>query len=426
MNRVLYSILFYLAVPLVVVRLLWRSIKAPEYRRRWGERFGFIPEISADPEKSIWVHSVSVGETLAAVPLIKSLQAQYPGRPIVVTTMTPTGSVQVRKNFANTVHHVYAPYDLPGSIKRFIRRAKPQLLIIMETEIWPNMIYYSHKSGVKILLANARLSEKSAQGYRRFPLMTEQALINIDCIAAQSISDSKRFKTLCPNSNTIVTGSLKFNVDVSVSNPDDDTVFESIRKSDRKVLIAASTRDGEEEKILTAFSTCLRQFPSLLLILVPRHPERFNRVARLCESRNFRLARRSENHALSNNCQIFLGDSMGEMMHYFSLADIAFVGGSLVDTGCHNVLEPAAMGIPVLAGPSQFNFATICSQLKQAGALRTVQNETELSTTVNELLMDEQAANSMATAGKKLVEANKDALPKLMNLIKGLLNQGSS
>tara|TARA_R110002073_G_scaffold41186_3_gene116634 strand:- start:311 stop:1138 length:828 start_codon:yes stop_codon:yes gene_type:complete len=271
-----------------------------------------------------------------------------------------------------------------------------------------------------MLLANARLSEKSAAGYGRFATFSRELLEKLDMIAAQATPDAERFLKLGVRPSQIeVTGSLKFIIEVAEK--DKLPYFSSIAATARPVLVAASTRDGEEEKVLTAFKECLRTNPSLLLLLVPRHPERFGKIFRLSEEIGLQTVRRSDESEVNGNTQVVIGDSMGEMFDYYGIATVAFVGGSLVDTGCQNVLEPAALGIPILVGPSQYNFATICTQLEQAGALRTVRDESELAQALIELLADEPAQRKMGDSGKSLVGENQNALPQLMRLIEPLI-----
>lgn len=428
----LYSVLFYLALPLILIRLLLRSRKAPLYRRRWAERFGFCA-LSSDFNKNrqtVWIHAVSVGETNAAAPLIRQLQQHYPALQIMITTMTATGSERVRALFGDSVFHSYAPYDLPAAMNRFLDRLNPALLVIMETELWPNMIHCSSRKGVKLLLANARLSEKSAQGYRRFSALTADMLDQIDHFAVQAEADSQRFISLgVAGEKLSITGSLKFNVEISASHSADglssnaffNVFFKAIKESGRTVIIAASTREGEEIKVLKAFRQCVDSEPGALLLLVPRHPARFDKVARLCQNQGFEIVRRSQQQTLLQSTQIVIGDSMGEMMDYYAAADLAFVGGSLVDTGCQNVLEPAALGLPVLVGPSQFNFASICAQLEAAGALRTVADENELADSLIQLLQDKNMRQQMGAEGKTLIQANQQALPALLKIIERLM-----
>ena len=426
MYRIIYSVVFYLAIPIILLRLLLRSIKVPAYRQRLAERFAFSSPAQEfiRQKQAIWVHAVSVGETVASAPLVTALQQRYPGMQIIITTMTPTGSDRVRDLFGDKVFHRYIPYDLPGACQRFLENYQPSLLILMETELWPNLVYACHRNGVKVLLANARLSEKSAAGYGRLGTFTRSLLEKIDKIAAQASPDAQRFIDLGVKPAQIeVTGSLKFMVETGARA--EQAYFTSIRRNNRPTLVAASTRDGEEEKVLTAFEECLKTIPSLLLILVPRHPERFAKVFRLSEGRQLVTVWRSDNGNVSQQTQVVIGDSMGEMLDYYSVANIAFVGGSLVNTGCQNVLEPAALGIPVLVGPSQFNFATICKQLEHSGALTTVQNEGELAKKLSDLLTDEKAQQEMGRRGKQLIRENQNALPALLDLIEPLIRTGA-
>ncbi len=422
MHRVVYSVIFYLALPLILLRMLLRSLRAPAYRRRIGERFALqSPPSGFDRgRQTIWIHAVSVGETVASAPLVAELKRVYPTAQIVVTTMTPTGSDRVRALFGDTVSHCYIPYDLPGACNRFLDKYRPSLLILMETELWPNLVHACHRRGVRLLLANARLSEKSAAGYGRFAKFSRTLLENIDTIAAQATPDAERLVKLGASVSRVeVTGSLKFNIEVAQK--ERQAYFAALAATSRPILVAASTRDGEEEKVLRAFEESLRSVPSLLLILIPRHPERFAKAYRLAGERGLKAVRRSDETKVNGDTQVVIGDSMGEMLDYYGIATIAFVGGSLVDTGCQNVLEPAALGVPILVGPSQYNFATICKQLEIAGALKTVQDESELAQTLTLLIADERAQLQMGESGKRLVEENQNALPALMKLIEPLI-----
>jgi len=424
MHRFIYSVVFYLALPLILIRILTRSLKAPAYRKRIGERFALqaTPQGFDKNKLTLWIHAVSVGEAAASAPLVAELQRLYPEAQIVMTTMTPTGSDRARLLFGESVIHAYVPYDLPGSCNRFLDIYQPSLLVLMETELWPNLIHSCHQRAVKLLLANGRLSEKSAIGYGRFATFTRSLLEKIDRIAAQAMPDAQRFIALGANPERVeVTGSLKFLV--AVSEIEDKAYFTAIGKIQRPVLVAASTREGEEGKILAAFRNCLVKIPSLILILVPRHPERFAEAGRLSEDEGFTSVKRSDDGIVEPNTQVVIGDSMGEMLHYYNVATIAFVGGSLVDTGCQNVLEPAALGIPILVGPSQYNFATICKQLERAGALKTVKNEMELAESICTLMVDEQTRMEMGERGKQLVSENQNALPALMEIVAPLIRQ---
>ncbi|MDO9319526.1 MAG: lipid IV(A) 3-deoxy-D-manno-octulosonic acid transferase [Gammaproteobacteria bacterium] len=434
MNRTTYNILFTLVLPLIILRLLWRAVRAPAYARRWAERFGFVtltPEQSACAGQWLWVHAVSVGESIAAAPMIRKLRAEHPELPIVVTTMTPTGSERVVDMFGDDVCHVYAPYDHPFAVQRFLKAFRPQLLVIMETELWPNIIHYSKASGARVIVANARLSEKSARGYEKFAKLGKPMLQQIDCIAVQGPNDAERFRRLGVQDQQLrITGSIKFEMDLPDSLEQKTRELRALihgegLQGERPVWIAASTRAApgvgksvdEEVKVLAAFQRCLQEIPDLLLILVPRHPERFRSVATLCTDLGLNVVKRSEQRAVTADTNVLLGDSMGEMLAYFSVSDVAFIGGSLVDTGCHNVIEPAALGLPVFVGPSQFNFQAICEQLQEAGALRTVANEDELAAAVIGTLRDEVLCRGMGEAGQQFIAANRGALQRTCNIV---------
>lgn len=421
LNRLAYNLLFTLILPFIVLRLLWRALRAPAYARRWAERFGLAslsPQQEALRGQWLWLHAVSVGETIAAAPLVRKLRAEHPQLPIVLTTMTPTGSERVRALFGDAVCHVYAPYDHPLAVKNFLRRFQPHTLVIMETELWPNIIHYMKAAGGRVVVANARLSEKSARGYEKFPKLGKPMLQQIDCIAAQADSDATRFLRLgVAPEKLCVTGSIKFELELPEQLAAQRRELQSQLQGERPILIAASTREGEEEKLLRAYQRCLEALPNLLLILVPRHPERFRAVAKLCQEQGLSLVKRSDRLPVTADTHILLGDSMGEMLTYFSVSDVAFVGGSLVATGCHNVLEPAALGLPVLVGPSQFNFQTICEQLAEVGALLTVADEHALALAVIKVFGDDSLRASMGAAGRQLVAENRGALQRSHDII---------
>ena len=426
MLRFLYSLLLIFSVPLILLRLYWRGYRVPGYWQRISERFGrYTPSSEFDLAKTtIWIHAVSVGETIAAEPLVKALSQTYPAAQILLTYMTPTGADRVDALFGDTIFHCYLPYDLPAAVNRFLTRIKPNLLIIMETELWPNLIHQCKKQGVKAILANARLSEKSVAGYARFSGLTKPMLQSINAIAAQSTQDANRFQALgAPADKISVTGSLKFNVEQDSKTQGNDSFFNFIKNSGRTVLIAASTREGEEVKVISAYKKVQRTIPNTLLLLVPRHPERFAEVGKLCEKNELTTICRSSQRTADASTQVILGDSMGEMFDYYSVADIAFVGGSLVDTGCQNVLEPAALALPVVVGPSQFNFEQICKQLESAGGLKTVANEQELATFLVELIEDEFKRNQMGLAARAVIDTNQQALPALLSVIEKVFSE---
>ncbi|HLT63647.1 MAG TPA: lipid IV(A) 3-deoxy-D-manno-octulosonic acid transferase [Pseudohongiella sp.] len=426
MNRAFYNFAFYLLLPIIVLRLLWRALflPAPAYAKRWGERLGFVSHaVEGRSEKRwIWVHAASVGESVAISPLVLKLRRERPEWGIVVTTMTPTGSERVEELFGKDVCHVYAPYDYAGAVKRFLAVFKPALVILVETELWPNLVHYSKRSGARVMVANARLSEKSYRGYEKFAALGKPMLQQIDCIAAQAENDAMRFRRLGVSDQVLrVTGSIKFDVEVPQSLPEQRAEMAARIEDPRPVWIAASTREAEDEKVLSALRQVQKQVPDVLLVLVPRHPERFNSAEKLCEKHQLRVVRRSGTDTVDALTPVFLGDSMGELMTYYSLAQLAFVGGSLVNTGCHNVLEPAAMGLPVITGPSQFNFQTICEQLAEQGALLKVADEKALADAVVSLLQDSAKREQMGEAGRKAVAANKGALERIYALVEASL-----
>jgi len=410
--RLLYSFLFYVSLPFVVLRLVWRTRRNPAYGQRWAERFGEIP--FTVKQNGIWWHSVSMGETLAAIPLIKLFQQKHPDIPILVTTMTPSGSEQVIKNLGESVQHVYIPYDLPNIILNFIKQLKPRLVVIMETELWPNMLYYCHQQKVPVLLANARMSEKSATGYGRFSSLTHEMMQNITTIAVQNKEDGGRFIRLgFSPERLIITGTIKFDITIS-----DDLIHKArdLRSKwqlDRPVWIAASTHPGEEEIILEA----AKQIPTALLILAPRHPDRIKDVINLCQKANLKFCLRSADELPDNNTQVFLIDTLGELLLFYAASDIAFVGGSLIPKGGHNLLEPAALGLPVLTGESLYNFAEIERLLDKAKGLIKIKTSKELSREINLLFQDTQKREQMGAAAKNVIMANKGATEKHLMLI---------
>jgi len=417
--RHLYTLLFALALPVIVLRLLWKSRRNPAYRQRIPERFGFFNKTL---DKSIWVHAVSVGEVLAAVPLIKKLLQQYPATPIVVTTMTPTGAERVKVAFGDSVIHLYVPYDLPNMVQRFLRKMRPQLLILIETELWPNMLHVVHQQQIPIILLNARLSAKSAAGYTRLGKFTRAILKQVTLVAAQNNEDGERFIAIgLPREQLRVTGSIKFDLELPTDLSEHTQTLRQQWDAQRPVWIAASTHESEEEIALNAFTEIRKQLPNLLLIVVPRHPERFSKVAALCRKYSNQVVLRSEKVVFTPATEIIVGDTMGELLLFYACADIAFVGGSLVNTGGHNPLEPAALELPVLSGPYTFNFAIIEKQLKEAGALITIHNAEELAANVINLLHDQSKYQQMRAAGLKVITENRGALAKQLALVDSLL-----
>ncbi|HJR27919.1 MAG TPA: lipid IV(A) 3-deoxy-D-manno-octulosonic acid transferase [Pseudomonas sp.] len=417
MNRTLYTALFYLRLPLVAFRLWLRARKAPAYARRIGERFALaLPAMKPD---GLWVHAVSVGESIAAAPMIRALLQRYPTLPITVTCMTPTGSERIQALFANEprIQHCYLPYDLPCAAARFLDRARPKLAVIMETELWPNHIHQCAKRGIPVALANARLSERSAKGYGRFHKLTQPMLAEMSLFAVQTEAEAQRFRDLGARPETVeVTGSIKFDLTI------DPQLLQRAAQlrgqwqaQERPVWIAASTHEGEDEVVLDAHRRLLVNHPDALLILVPRHPERFNPVFELCRQQGFATVRRSTGEPVTTGTSVLLGDTMGELLFLYALADSAFVGGSLVPNGGHNLLEPAALAKPVLSGPHLFNFLEIAAQLRSAGALAEVDDAEGLALAVQRLFELPRDAQRMAEAGLKVMRTNQGALQRLLD-----------
>jgi len=436
--RFVYSIFHYLLMPFVLIRLFWQGLIAPGYRERWLERFGFGKPVAPTTPR-IWIHAVSVGEVQAAVPLVHALHIRYPGAHVLVTTTTPTGAARVADAFGTAVEHRYAPYDLPDCIKRFFDRVSPSLVIILETELWPNILHICHRRSIPVLLVNARLSAKSARAYRRVSSITARMLENISAIAVQGRADADRLIALGADPAKVqVTGSVKFDVKLRASLREESQVMRRCWGVNRAVWIAASTHEGEEEQILDAFQKVRQSISDALLVLVPRHPERFAKVTALVRGRGYNTLLRSrllqagniysevlEESTVSsdpptNPCadvDVFIGDTMGELPMLYAASDLAFVGGSLVPVGGHNMLEPAALGIPILFGPHNFNFMQIAHNLRENDAARQVENETKLAEMVITFLQDANLRHGTGEKAKAFVDDNRGAVEKVISLI---------
>lgn len=413
--------------PLVLLRLVWRGFRARAYWQRWAERFGFIPVVIKQP--AIWVHCVSVGETLAALPLIRRLQQQYPGFTLVVSTTTPTGSEQVTAALGEQVVHTYIPYDLPGSVRRFINNIQPRLAVIMETELWPNLFGACHDQHIPLVIVNARLSPRSMRGYARFARLTARTLQQTSLIAAQTQVDAQRFLALgAVPERVVVSGNIKFDMNVPASLAEQAQVLRRAwnggADTQRQVWIAASTHEGEDEQVLEALQQIRQLLPQLLLVLVPRHPERFDRVASLCRERGFTTVRRSAGESCTAETAVFVGDTMGELRLFYAASDIAFVGGSLVATGGHNVLEPAMLGRPVIFGPHMFNFTEAAELLLAADAATQVMDTAQLVEAVLRYAQDAPLRVSAGEQGQQVVAANRGALDVTLEEITRLLPAG--
>ena len=425
--RIIYSILLALALPLIVARLFWRSFKLRGYRENIVERFARYQQPSM--HGCIWIHAVSVGETRAALPLIRRLKLRYPARQILLTGMTPTGRATALELFHDTVTSVYLPVDFVALHQRLIDQFRPSILLIMETEIWPNLLHACQRNAIPALIVNARLSEKSLRGYTRLAAarsLVREALQSMRMVVAQSADDAERFRILGALSadKTVVTGNIKFDV---LTEPSLIARGEQWRAAQphRRVLLCASTREGEEALLLAAY---VRAFDAearrdTLLVMVPRHPQRFDEVAGEIKDAGLRCVRRSLGMAGIDTCDVLLGDSMGEMAAYYSLCDIAIIGGSFLPLGGQNLIEACALGKPVIMGPSTFNFAGTVQLARDAGAMLQVADAPEAMRVAHQLMRDDARRKNMSDSGFKLIDANRGATEKTLALIVSVLGE---
>lgn len=419
MNRMIYTLLLFLLLPLTPLKLLWRGRKQPEYLTHWAERFGFYSHSMHKPV--IWLHCVSVGETRAAEPLVKALLEQYPQHQIVLTHATPTGRATGSQLFGDKIQSVYLPYDVPFAVKRFLQHFKPAIGIIMETELWFNLIAACKQQHIPLLLLNARLSEKSAKGYQKLGRLVREGLQDLSAIAAQTEQDAARLKQLGAEQVQVM-GNIKFDVA-----PHDDAATAGLALRNqlgnyRPVFLAASTRDGEESLILDAVSKV--NIPNLLTMIVPRHPQRFDEVAELLKERTSGFIRRSsiKNDTVVNPQTSFvLGDSMGEMFTYYASCDVAFIGGSLLPLGGQNLIEACSMGKPVIIGPHTFNFMQASEMAVGAGAAIRVMHGEELAAQLKLLFADPEKQNAMHKAALAFTAANRGANQRALQLVKKFL-----
>jgi 3-deoxy-D-manno-octulosonic-acid transferase len=413
LSRVLYSLMLYLLLPWALLHLVWRARKQPEYLEHVGERFGIFPDDM--PSGVIWIHAVSVGETRAAEPLVKALQARHPGQRILLSHGTPTGRQTGIELYGDRVERCYLPYDFSWASRRFLRRFRPVAGVFMETEIWPNLIRTSVRSAVPVYLVNARMSEKSARGYRRIGRLARGALSRLSCIGAQTDRDAKRLADLGAK-DVRITGNIKFDRFAPAEMLALGATLRDSFGAQRPVFLAASTREGEEAMILDALAGSAS--PELLTVIVPRHPQRFEEVAALVKQRGYKVQRRSENRPIETETRFVIGDSMGEMFAYYAACDIAFVGGSLLPLGGQNLLEACAVGCPVIVGPHTFNFEDATRGAIEAGAAIRIADAAELGGAVNRLLGDSNRRHAMAEAGKRFTDAHRGATEKTLALLK--------
>ncbi len=413
MTRFGYTLLVYALLPRALWHLLWRARRQPAYRKRIPERFGYYRQSATQP--LIWIHAVSVGETRAAEPLIRALQKKYPTHQVLLTHMTPTGWETGETLYGDTVLRCYLPYDYPGAVARFLDHFRPRVGMLMETEIWSNLIHACRQRGVPLYLVNARLSGKSFAKYRRFPELTRTSLRELTHIAAQTQDDAQRLAALGAE-NVVVTGNLKFDIAPSMTQFELGRAWRDGYGKGRPVLLAASTRDGEEERLLSRLGDL--QVPAALLVIVPRHPQRFNEVAALLERSGLHYQRRSDNAPVDPQTQVLLGDSMGEMFAYYAACDVAFIGGSLLPFGSQNLIEACAAGKPVVFGPHTYNFAEAAESAIAAGAARRVADAHELMREARRLLTDTGAQARMGAAGLAFSKAHQGATKRVLELIR--------
>ena len=417
MARLLYAALFYLAQPLVWLRLLWRARRQPDYLRHLGERYGFYTQ--SVPDRLLWLHAVSVGETRAAEPLIKALLEAYPQHALLLTHMTPTGRAtggELVAKYGDRLMQAYLPYDLPDACGRFLDHFKPRLGLLMETELWPNLIAAAAQRGVPLALVNARLSARSQRGYRRLAPLFRPALAKLAAVAAQTQADAERL-TAIGAQRVSVLGNIKFDVNPSQQKLQLGMAWRQALGG-RPVWLAASTREGEEALILDAYARLDR--PDLLLLLVPRHPQRFAEVAALVEERKLPLCRRSECAQPTGDTRVWLGDSMGEMPAYFALANLALIGGTLLPFGGQNLIEAAACGCPVLVGPHSYNFAQATEDAIACGAARRIADADAAASAVRELLINGEALQAMCAAATTFSQAHRGATARTVALISAM------
>ena len=418
--RVFYSSIIALSIPFVLLYFAFRGLRDNAYLARWGERFGLLPD--GAKQGGILLHAASVGEFNAASPLIRALLKTYPDLPLTITTLTPTGSGRVQLEFGEKVFHCYIPLDLPGMVSRFLHRLQPRLIIVMETEIWPNLYLQARRRNIPLCMANARLSDRSTRRFQRLPGFVGEILQTPAWIGAQSDEDRDRLILCGANPQSAdMTGNLKFDLDIPASLNERGAALRARWGSQRPVLVAGSTHEDDETVVIPAFAGLLEKQPDALLILVPRHPERFARSTQLARQAGLKTELRSEGESCSSSAQCFVIDSIGELMTYYACGDLAFVGGSMGDQGGHNALEPAALGKPILLGPNMDNAREIADQLLACTAAVCVRESLDFQQTAEEILSNGVLRDSMGQAGRALIEQNKGSLKTTLEAISKLL-----
>ncbi len=420
--RFAYVVLSYLLSPLYAMYWIFRGLVNQAYWDRLGQRLGFgYPVLS---KGSIWIHAVSVGEVQATVPLIEVLRDRFPNRQLLITTVTPTGAARASSLYGHRVTHCYVPFEIPFAVRNFFNAIKPDLALVMETEIWPNLYDACGRREIPLILVSARISPQSVNRYRRFLPLFRETLSHGIVIAAQSEADAERFRSLgAAPERTWVTGNIKFDFETPA---DLEGRGEALREQyfpERPVWVAASTHDKEEEQVLSAHQQLLEEIPEALLILVPRHPERFGAVKSLLRKAEVKFVSRTDERPCARDTVVFVGDTMGELPMFYAASDIAFVGGTLVPIGGHNLLEPAALGLPIVTGPHLFNTQDIANMFSELGAFVQVQDATELSAALKTLFRDRDEAQKMASKGRTILVDNKGALQRLLDLMEPLISK---
>jgi 3-deoxy-D-manno-octulosonic-acid transferase len=423
--RLLYLVAVYLAAPLMSLALAARGLRDRSYWLNFGQRFGLGPPLAGSP---VWVHAVSVGEVQAAAALVFALRDRYPELPLLVTTFTPTGAARARALFGEAAEVRFLPFDLPGSVHRFLERARPRLAVIMETELWPNLYRQCRRRRIPLIIASARLSHRSIDRYRRLGALFRETVSGGVVVAAQGEGDAERFRALgAPAEHTHVTGNLKFDLTLPADIGERGRALRAQYAPSRSVWVAGSTHGGvEEDAVLAAQRHVGATRSGTLLVLAPRHPNRFDEVAAWLERQAIAFVRRSRPSAAAaagESCSVLLLDTLGELLYFYAAADVAFVGGSLAPIGGHNLLEPAALGLPILTGPNNSNSEDVARLLLECGAAKIVRNGAELGSRVAELLSDKALRMEMGERGRAAVERNRGALEKLMALITSVLNE---
>jgi 3-deoxy-D-manno-octulosonic-acid transferase len=418
--RLLYLLAVYLAAPFISVMLLWRGLFDRSYWRNFRERFGFVP---ARPAGGVWLHAVSVGEVQACAALVAALQRRHPELPLTVSTFTPTGAARARALFGNVAQVCYVPYDLPGAVRRFLGRVQPRLAVIFETELWPNLYRACGRRRIPLVIASARISARSVSRYQRLGGLFRSTLAQAAVVAAQAPADAERFRALgAAAAGTHVTGNIKFDFELPGDIAARGARLRAQYAAHRPLWVAGSTHGGAEEQALIEAQRQVRtHLPDALLVMAPRHPQRFAEAAQALAQAGVPFARRSESDAAASDCQVLLLDSLGELLDFYAAADVAFVGGSLVPVGGHNLLEPAALGVPILTGPHNFNSAEVARLLLARGAAQVVEDAAQLAARVTQLLRDADERARIGAAGRACVESNRGALAKLIELIEPLL-----